>query len=103
MVIFQIDHYVKSDCIKAYQAAVLEDARNSILEKGVLRFEVFQEQANPAHFTLLEVYHDPQAREFHLQTPYLKKFRGILKDQGLLIRSESNEVSLLFPHEINLK
>ena len=100
MVIFQIDHYVKPERIEAYKAAVEEDASNSILEEGTLRFEVFQDQADSTHFTLLEVYRDLPAREFHLQTPYLIKFRELLNGQGMLIRSESKEISLLFPIEI---
>jgi autoinducer 2-degrading protein len=101
MVIFQIAHYVKPEFIEAYQVAVREDARNSVLEEGVLRFEVFQDQADPAHFTLLEVYRDSQSREFHLQTPYLLKFRELLNVQGMLTRSESNQVNLFFPEKIN--
>lgn len=100
MVIFQINHYVKPEFIEAYKAAVWEDARKSTLEEGVLRFEVFQDQVNSTHFSLLEIYCDIQAREFHLQTPYLLKFREILNGQGMLTRTESNEVDLLFPVEI---
>jgi autoinducer 2-degrading protein len=100
MVIFQINHIVKPEFIEAYKAAVREDARNSTLEEGVLRFEVFQDQVNSAQFTLLEVYRDIQARELHLKKPYLLKFREILNGQGMLTLSESNEVNLLFPDEI---
>jgi (4S)-4-hydroxy-5-phosphonooxypentane-2,3-dione isomerase len=100
MVIFQIDHYVKPEFIEAYKTAVHEDARNSLLEEGVIRFEVFQEQANLTHFTLLEVYRDLQARESHFQTPHLLKFRKVLKKQEMLVQSESKEIGLLFPFEI---
>lgn len=99
MVTFQINHYVKPEFIETYKAAVLEDSRNSTLEEGLLRFEVFQDRNNSTHFTLLEVYRDMEAREFHLQTPYLIKFREILNGQGMLTRSDSNEVNLLFPNE----
>ena len=100
MVIFQIHHYVKSGFLEAYKAAVFEDARLSIQEEGILRFEVFQDKKDLSHFTLLEVYRDTQAREFHLQKPYLLKFRENLREQGILVRSEVNEVDLLFPGEI---
>jgi quinol monooxygenase YgiN len=100
MVIFQINHYVKPEFIEAYQTAVREDARKSVLEEGFLRFEVFQDQGNSTHFTLLEIYRDMQAREIHLQTPHLLKFREILNKQGMLTRSESNQVDRLFPDKI---
>ena len=101
MVIFQIAHYVKPEFIEAYQAAVREDAKNSVLEEGILRFEVFQDQAYPAHFTLLEVYRDRAAREFHLQTPYLLKFRNTVVGQEMLARKEEREFDLFFPEKIN--
>jgi quinol monooxygenase YgiN len=100
MVIFQINHYVKPEFVEAYQAAVREDARKSVLEEGFLRFEVFQDQGNSTHFTLLEIYRDMQAREIHLQTPYLLKFREILNEKRMLTRSESNQVNLLFADKI---
>jgi autoinducer 2-degrading protein len=100
VVIFHIDHYVKPDFVNVYKSAVWEDARNSIQEDGILRFEVFQDTKDPFHFTLVEVYRDMQARQFHLQTPYLLKFRHLLSEQGILVRSESNQVTLLFPDKI---
>jgi quinol monooxygenase YgiN len=101
MVIFQINHYVKPEFVEAYQAAIREDARKSVLEEGILRFEVFQDQGNSTHFILLEIYRDMQAREKHLQTPYLLKFREILNKQGMLTRSESNQVNMFFPDKID--
>jgi len=75
--------------------SVREDARHSRLEDGILRFEDYQDIEDPAHFTFLEVYKNMYAREQHLRTPHLLRFREILKEQGMLTRSESNEVRLL--------
>ena len=47
MRIFLIDHHVKPEYIDDYQLAVREDARNSLLEGGILRFEVYQDIQNP--------------------------------------------------------
>jgi quinol monooxygenase YgiN len=99
MIVFLINHYVKPEFVNPYQDAVREDARNSRLEDGILRFEVFQDVQDPAHFTLLEAYKNKVAREQHLKTPHLLRFREILKEQGMLTRSESNEVCLLFDDE----
>ena len=41
-----------------------------------------------------------QARNLHLNTSYLLKFRETLNAQGMLTRNESNQVNLLFPDEI---
>ena len=95
MVIFLINHHVKPELIDDYQLAVCEDARNSLLEEGILRFEVYQDIQNPAHFTLLEIYKNMDARESHLKTPHLLQFRKILNENQILAQSESNEVRLL--------
>jgi quinol monooxygenase YgiN len=95
MVIFLINHHVKPELIDDYQLAVCEDARNSLLEEGILRFEVYQDIQNPAHFTLLETYKDMDARESHLKTPHLLQFRKVVNEGGMLVKSESNEVRLL--------
>jgi quinol monooxygenase YgiN len=100
MVLFQFHHYIKPEFIAAYTAAIHEDARLSLLEEGILRFEVFQDEKDPAHFILLEVYRDMAAREFHLQTPWLLKFRETITGQGMLALGEGGEVKLLFPSEI---
>jgi len=61
---------------------------------------VFQDKEDPSLFSLLEVYRDMQARNLHLNTSYLLKFRETLNAQGMLTRNESNQVNLLFPNEI---
>ncbi len=101
MVIFQFHHYIKPEFIEAYKAAILDDARESIKEEGILRFEVFQNEQDPGHFTLLEIYTDMAAREFHLQTPYLLKLKAIIAEQGMFARnSEEVRYELVFPDNI---
>ena len=102
MVIYQFHHYLKPEFIEAYKAAILEDARLSIQEEGILRFEVFQDKKDPSHFSLLEVYQDMAAREFHLQTPYLLKFKDTVVGQEMFARKgEENKFDLFFPDEIS--
>jgi autoinducer 2-degrading protein len=101
MIVFQFHHYIKPEFLEAYKAAILEDARESVKEEGVLRFEVFQDKKDPSHFTLLEVYRDMQAREFHMQTPYLIKLKDTITQQGMFARSgEAAQWNLFFPDDI---
>ncbi len=101
MVIFQFHHYLKPEFIEAYRAAILEDARESVKEDGILRFEVFQDKNDPAHFSLLEIYRDAQAREFHLQQPYFLKFKETVIGQEMFARKGAgDEFDLLFPGEV---
>lgn len=101
MIIFQFHHYIKPEFIEAYRAAILEDARESVKEEGILRFEVFRDEKDPAHFSLLEVYRDAEARELHLQQPYFLKFKETVMGQEMFARKGSgDEFKLLFPDDI---
>ncbi|MBM3153068.1 MAG: antibiotic biosynthesis monooxygenase [Chloroflexi bacterium] len=100
MVVFQFHHYIKPECIEAYKAAILEDARESIKEDGILAFEVFQDRNDPSHFSLLEIYRDSAAREFHLHQPYFLKFKDAYLGQEMAAeKGKGDEFDMLFPSE----
>ena len=77
MYIFQVHHYIKPDQVEAYKAAVLENAQKTILEPGVIRFDVFQDSTDPTHFSLFEVYQDLAARDAHLTTEHFLKWKDV--------------------------
>jgi quinol monooxygenase YgiN len=98
MYIFQVHHYIKPDQIEVYKAATLENARRTILEPGILRFDMFQDTQNPAHFSLLEVYQDLAARDAHLETDHFKTWRDVyLQTQER--KGNGDEFNALFPDE----
>ena len=72
--------HVKPEFVEAFQAASLENARNSVLEPGVARFDVIQQKEDPTHFTLLEVYRDAEAPALHKQTAHYNKWRETVAD-----------------------
>jgi (4S)-4-hydroxy-5-phosphonooxypentane-2,3-dione isomerase len=47
---------VKPDQVEAFKTATLDNARNSLQEPGVARFDVIQQQDDPTRFVLVEVY-----------------------------------------------
>ena len=98
MYIFQVHHYIQCDQIETYKAATLENARKTIREPGVIRFDVFQNAINPAHFSLLEVYQDLAARDAHLETEHFKNWRDVyLQTQER--KGNGDEFNALFPDE----
>ena len=98
MYIFQVHHYIKPDQIEAHKAATLENAHKTMLESGVIRFDVFQDTANPAHFSLLEVYRDLAARDAHLESEHFLKWRDVyLQTQER--KGHGDEFNALFPHD----
>ncbi len=98
MYIFQVHHYIKPDQIETYKIATLENARMTILEPGVIRFDVFQDSMNSSHFSLLEVYCDTAARDVHLETAHFKMWKDVyLQTQER--SGNGDEFNSLFPDE----
>lgn len=66
---------VKPEAIELFKEAILENARNSIREEGVVRFDVFQQADDPTRFSLVEVYRTPEDHARHRETAHYQKWR----------------------------
>ncbi len=98
MYIFQVHHYIKPDQVDVYKAAALENVRKTVLEPGIIRFEMFQDSADPTHFSIFEVYQDLAARDAHLETEHLLKFKDVYLATNAR-RGNGDEFIALFPEE----
>lgn len=67
--------HVKPDQIEAFREATLDNARNSVLEPGNVRFEVYQQADDPAHFVLMEIFRDADAQVAHRETAHYQRWR----------------------------
>jgi len=75
MLIVHVHVHVKPDSVEAFRQATLENARNSVQEPGVVRFDVVQQQDNPTRFVLVEVYRSVEATTVHKETAHYAKWR----------------------------
>ncbi len=75
MLIVHVQVHVKPECIEAFKQATLENARNSVQEAGIARFDVVQQQDNPSRFVLVEVYRDADAPAKHKETAHYAQWR----------------------------
>ena len=75
MLIVHVHVHVKSESVEEFRAATLINARLSLLELGVLGFEVLQQADDPAKFVLLEIYRDAAAAAAHKETPHYPVWR----------------------------
>ena len=75
MQIVHVHVQVKPESIEAFRQATVENARNSVREPGIARFDVIQDASNPAHFVLVEVYRDSEAPAQHKATAHYQKWR----------------------------
>jgi (4S)-4-hydroxy-5-phosphonooxypentane-2,3-dione isomerase len=75
MLIVHVHVHVKPESIEAFREASLENARNSVQEPGIARFDVLQESDDPARFVLTEVYRTPHAPAQHKNTAHYQAWR----------------------------
>lgn len=66
---------VKPEAIELFKEAIVENARNSLQEEGVVRFDVFQQTDDPTRFSLVEVYRTPEDHARHRETAHYQKWR----------------------------
>ena len=67
--------HVKPDCIAAFRQASLANARHSLQEAGVARFDVLQQKDDPTRFVLIEAYRDGDAPAKHKETAHYATWR----------------------------
>ena len=75
MLVVHIFVHVKPDQLEAFETATIENARNSIREPGVARFDVIRQQGDPARFVLVEVYRTLDDPGRHKETAHYQKWR----------------------------
>ncbi len=75
MFIVHVQVQVKPECVEAFKQATLANARASLLEPGVARFDVVQQQDDPARFVFVEVYRDAAAAAAHKETAHYPVWR----------------------------
>ena len=75
MFIVHVHVRVKPDCLEAFKTATLANARASVQEPGVARFDVVQQADDPTRFVLVEVYRDAAANAAHKETAHYPVWR----------------------------
>ena len=75
LLIVQVHVRVKPECVEAFQTATLENARASLQEPGIARFDVLQQQDDPTRWLLVEVYRTANAPALHKETAHYARWR----------------------------
>jgi (4S)-4-hydroxy-5-phosphonooxypentane-2,3-dione isomerase len=90
--------HVKPDCTEAFKTATLENARNSVQEPGIARFDVIQQRDDPTRFVLVEAYRDEAATVEHKKTAHYATWRDTVADMMAEART-SAKYENVFPDE----
>ena len=80
MRVVHVHVHVKPEQIEPFREATLENARESLKEPGIARFDVVQQADDPARFTLVEAYRTPEAPAAHKATAHYLKWRDAVAD-----------------------
>ena len=98
MFIVHVFVHVKPDRVEDFKQATLENARNSLNEPGVARFDVVQELDDPTRFILVEAYRTSDDPAKHKETDHYKKWRDTVASMMAEPRS-SIKLANVFPSD----
>jgi len=98
MFIVHVFAHVKPDQVETFRAATIENARNSIQEPGIAKFDVIQQQDDPTRFVLVEVYRTSDDPARHKETAHYQKWRDTVADMMAEPRT-SVKYTDVFPDE----
>jgi quinol monooxygenase YgiN len=79
MYIVHVFARIKPDRIEDFKTASIENARSSIKEPGIARFDVIQQKDDPTRFVLVEVYRTADDPSRHKETTHYHKWRGAVE------------------------
>ena len=80
MFIVFVHVHVKPECVDAFKEASLDNARNSVKEPGIARFDVVQQKDDPTRFVLVEVYRTSDDPARHKGTAHYARWRDTVAE-----------------------
>ncbi|MGZ9235384.1 MAG: putative quinol monooxygenase [Anaerolineales bacterium] len=91
---------VKPEFVEAFKQATIENARNSVQEAGIARFDVIQQADNPTKFILVEVYKTAAAPAAHKETAHYKRWSNTVMKMMAEPR-QGIKYANIFPEDAN--
>ena len=98
MFIVHVHAHVKPEHIAAFKAATIANAKASVGEPGIARFDVVQQADDPARFVLVEVYRHPSAPAAHKETGHYATWRDTVAPMMASPRT-STKFGSVFPSD----
>ena len=98
MLVVHVHVHVRPEHVGAFKTASLANARASVREPGVARFDVVQQADDPTRFVLVEAYRTPAAPAAHKETAHYQAWRDAVAPMMAEPRT-SVKYSNVFPEE----
>ena len=96
MLVVHVHVHVKLESVEAFRQATLENARQSVREPGIARFDVIQQSDDPTRFVLVEVYRTSEDPARHKETAHYQAWRDAVAEMMAEPRT-AVKYSNLFP------
>ncbi|WP_375761557.1 putative quinol monooxygenase [Corallococcus exercitus] len=75
LLVVHVHVHVLPQHVDAFLQATLANARESVKEPGIARFDVCQDNEDPTRFVLVEAYRSPDAPAAHKETAHYLTWR----------------------------
>jgi|SRR5579859_118067 len=98
MLVVHVHVRVKPESLEAFKLATLANARESVKEPGIARFDIIQQQDDPTRFVFVEVYRTPEAPAAHKETKHYQTWRDTVASMMAEPRA-SVKFSNVFPND----
>ncbi len=98
MLIVQVQVHVKAEFVEDFRQATLANARSSVREAGIARFDVLQQGGDPTRFLLVEVYRSSAAPAAHRETQHYQVWRDTVTEMLAEPRTRM-EYNNVFPED----
>ena len=80
MYIVHVFVHVKENFVEEFKTVTIENAKDSILEKGIVRFDIVQQHEDPSKFVLIEVYRSFEDTAKHKMTEHYVRWRDAVSN-----------------------
>ena len=80
MIVVHVQVHVKPEHVEVFRQATRDNARHSIQEPGIARFDVVQQADDPTRFVLVEAYRTAEAPAAHKATAHYATWRDAVAD-----------------------
>lgn len=79
MLVVHVHVHVKSEYVEQFLQETIQNARHSLQEPGIARFDVVQQTDDPTRFVLVEVYRTADDPARHKATDHYARWRDAVE------------------------
>ena len=94
MHIVHVHVHVKPEAVEHFCQVTRDNARGSLQEPGIVRFDVHQSADDPTHFVLVEVYRTKDDPPRHRETAHYNAWREAVEPMMAEPRTKTEYVNI---------